>query len=600
LKIIGISCYYHDAAVAIIENGHLLFAAQEERYSRVKNDADFPLQALSDGLCYCGLSMKDIDAVVFYEKPFLKFERLIDTYLSHAPKGLVSFIKAMNVWTDKKLFIKSDIRKQLQTIDPGFDAKHIPLLFSEHHLSHAASTFYPSPFRDAAILTVDGVGEYTTTALAKGNGREIEILREIHFPHSIGLLYSAVTYFLGFKVNSDEYKVMGLAAYGQPEHPEVRRFLHIFEEQLITILQDGSYRLNMAYFTYPYTLRMVDDRQWEQLWGCPKRQPEDPINEVHCHLAYALQKITEKMVLQLCREVKRLTHSDYLCLSGGVALNSVINGIIADQQIFKKIFIQPAGNDAGGALGAALAAYYLHFGQERNCTEPDSMQNSLLGSDFSQEELDNVTRQHPAHDYFADTATLCDTVAAHIANGKVTGWVQGRMEFGPRALGNRSILGDPRNTEMQKHLNLSIKNRESFRPFAPAVLEEEAQEWFDISCTSPYMLQVHPVNKKHLKAVPEDYSGRTLSEKLYTIKSDIPAVTHVDFSARIQTVNKANHPLFHQLISAFKTQTGCPMLINTSFNIKDEPIVRTPEDAYRCFLKTKMDILVIGNYIFYK
>ncbi|MFN8284378.1 MAG: carbamoyltransferase N-terminal domain-containing protein [Chitinophagales bacterium] len=600
MKILGISCYYHDAAIAIIEDGRILFAAQEERYTRIKNDENFPSNAIKSGLSFCKFNLNDFDAIIFYEKPFLKFERLLETYLHFAPKGLISFIKAMNTWTSKKLFIKSEIKNALHSIDENFDNKKVKLLFSEHHLSHAASAFYPSSFKEAAILTIDGVGEYTTTSLAIGNKNNIQILKEIQFPHSIGLLYSAITYYLGFKVNSDEYKVMGLAAYGNKDADETKQFIATIEKELIEIKEDGSYQLNMKNFSFPYSLRMVHDRKWETLFGIQKRKSDDILTQSHCNLAYAFQKITEKVVLLLCKEIRKITSSENLCLAGGVALNSVINGIIIEQQIFKNVFIQPASGDAGGALGAAFIAYHQYFNQKRNIQFPDAMQQSLLGNNFGQCETDELTTQHKNYIVCKNDDELCEKTVQHIADGKVIGWFQDRMEFGPRALGNRSIIADARNTEMQKHLNLKIKNRESFRPFAPAVLEEDAQHYFDFIGSSPYMLQVHAIKKEHLKLLPENYAELSLNEKLYTVKSTIPAVTHVDLSARIQTVNKEQHPLFWKLINTFKQQTGCSLIINTSFNIKDEPIVCTPKDAYNCFIKTNMDILVIEKTIFYK
>lgn len=600
MKTLGISCYYHDAAIAIVEDGKILFAAQEERYSRIKNDENFPERAIKSGLDFCNLTLSDFDVIIFYEKPFLKFERLLETYLYFAPKGLISFIKAMNVWTSKKLFIKSDIKKELKKIDKNFDVKKTKLLFSEHHLSHAASAYYPSSFQDAAILTIDGVGEFTTTSLAFGNNNKINILKEIHFPHSIGLLYSAVTYFLGFKVNSDEYKVMGLAAYGDYRSAETKKYIQIIEKDLISINENGSYKLNMENFTFPYALRMIDDKKWENLFTLKKRNSDDELMQSHCNLAYAFQKATEKIVLLLCKEIKRTTQSENLCLAGGVALNSVINGVLVENKVFKNIFIQPAGGDAGGALGAALVANYTYLNQERKAEFPDAMQNSLLGNSFKQIEIDDLVAIHSNHFICSDDDELCIKTAQLIADGNVIGWFQGRMEFGPRALGNRSIIGDARNANMQKHLNLKVKNRESFRPFAPAVLEEDVNQYFDFKGNSPFMLQVHKVRKEHLKNLTENYQQLSINEKLYTVKSCIPAVTHVDMSARIQTVNKEQHPLFWKLINTFRNQTGCSLIINTSFNIKDEPIVCTPKDAYNCFVKTGMDVLVIGNTIFYK
>ncbi len=600
MKILGISAYYHDAAVCLIEDGKILYAAQEERFSRIKNDESFPTLAINNCLDYTDIKLSDIDAIVYYEKPFLKLERIIKTYLDVAPKGLFSFLQAMQVWTKEKLFIKQNIYDALKQIDSTFNKKNIALLFTEHHLSHAASAFYPSAFEEAAILTIDGVGEYATTSLAYGKGNKIDTLREIHFPHSIGLLYSAITYFLGFKVNSDEYKVMGLAAYGNANDIETKNFIEIIEEKLIQINEDGSYHLNIKNFAYTHRLRMVDDKKWKSLFNIEKKNHDDELKQTHCNLAYAFQKITEKAVLNLCIEIKKITNSENLCLAGGVALNSVINGIIKDANIFKNIFIQPASGDAGGALGSALAIYYLHFEKERKIVFPDAMQNSLLGNSFSDNEITTLKQQHTNFYTCSNEEELCIKTAQYIADGKVVGWFQGRMEFGPRALGNRSILADARHEKMQLHLNLKIKNRESFRPFAPAVLEEDVANYFEIKDTSPYMLQVHKVKINHLKKLPDNYNNLSLKEKLYTVKSSLPAVTHVDLSARIQTVNQQQHPLFWKLINAFKNLTGESLVINTSFNVKDEPIVCTPNDAYHCFKKTSMDLLVIGNTIFEK
>lgn len=600
MRIIGISAYFHDSGICLIEDGIIKYAAQEERFTRIKNDEQFPSESLKNCLESTQLTLDDIDAIVFYEKPFLKFERILETYLENAPKGLHSFVLAMNAWTGKKLFIKSEIRKALKKIYPEWKNKNTTLLFSEHHLSHAASTFYVSPFEKAAILTIDGVGEYATTSLALGNKNEIKIIKEIHFPHSLGLLYSSITYFLGFKVNSDEYKVMGLAAYGNPDSDDVKLFIKIIETSLIHIHEDGSYQLNMNYFSFPYALRMVEDKKWEKLFGIKKRNADDSLNQSHCNLAYAFQKITEKAVINLCREMKRITGSENICLAGGVALNGVINGILQKSNLFQRVFIQPASGDAGGALGAALAVYYLHYKNNRTIILPDAMQNSLLGYKSSEFELQEIIKKHPNHIITPNDDELCTKTAELINDGKVIGWYQGRMEFGPRALGNRSIIGDARNPDMQKHLNLKIKNRESFRPFAPAVLEEDAAQYFDFIGTSPYMLQVHPIKIERRKTIPDNYNNLSITEKLYTIKSDIPAVTHVDFSVRIQTVNKEQHPLFWKLINSFKKLTGYGIIINTSFNIKDEPIVCSAQDAYNCFIKTGMDILVIDHVIFYK
>lgn len=600
LKILGISAYYHDAAICLIEDGKILYAAQEERFSRKKNDDSFPVLAIKNCLESTNIRLTELDAVVYYEKPYLKLERILKTFIQDAPRGFVPFLKAMHVWTTDKLFIKQNIFSKLKEVDTYFDRKKTSLLFSEHHLSHAASAFFASSFSNAAILTIDGVGEYATTSMCIGNNNTIQKLKEIYFPHSIGLLYSAATYFLGFKVNCDEYKVMGLAAYGIAENPETQHYIKIIEAELIQINDDNSYQLKMKQFSFTQTLKMVDEKKWKKLFNITKRTAKDEITQSHCNLAYAFQKVTERVVLNLCNEIKKITNSEYLCLAGGVALNSVINGIIIDKKIFKQVFIQPAAGDAGGALGAALAGYHIHFGKERTPSFPDGMQNSLLGNTFSQDEINDIISKHSRYIICKNEEELCIKTANYIADGNVIGWLQGRMEFGPRALGNRSILADARNKDMQLHLNLKIKNRESFRPFAPAVLEEDASMYFDSFTNSPYMLQVHKVAASQLLPLPENYHSLTLKEKLYTIKSTIPAVTHVDLSARIQTVNVKEHPLFYQLIKMFKQQTGVGMVINTSFNVNDEPIVCTPTDAYNCFTKTEMDILVIGNIIFYK
>lgn len=600
MKILGISAYYHDAAVCYIEDGKIIYAAQEERFSRIKNDANFPALAIKDCLSFTNLKLNELDAVVYYEKPFLKLERILESYLNTAPFSLLSFIAAMHSWTKNKLFLKKNIYSGLKSIDSSFEKKKVKLLFTEHHLSHAASAFYPSSFEKAAILSIDGVGEYATTSLGYGFDNQLKISKEIHFPNSLGLLYSSITYYLGFRVNSDEYKVMGLAAYGDASAKETLQFISTIESELIQIQTDGSYQLYMNNFSFEKTLRMVNDACWEKLFCVKRRRAADELTQQHCNLAYAFQKVTEKVVLSLCKEIKSITNAEYLCLSGGVALNCVINGIIKKSGHFRDVFIQPASGDAGGALGAALAVHYLYYKQPRIRNEFDSMQNSLLGSSFTDEVIKAIANRHQKNIVCKDEEDVCKQTAALIAAGNVIGWFQGRMEYGPRALGNRSILADARNTDMQLHLNLKIKNRESFRPFAPAVLEEDASSIFEIRGSSPYMLEVYNVKKEFLTDIPDNYNTFSLKEKLYFTKSSIPAVTHVDFTARLQTVNKTQHPLFWKLINEFKILTGCSMLINTSFNIKDEPIVCTPQDAYNCFMKTGMDVLVLGKYIFFK
>ncbi len=599
--ILGISAFYHDAAAAIIQDGKVIAAAQEERFTRKKHDASFPSNAIKFCLKYAGVSIDELDAIAFYDKPFLKFERLLETYYAFAPMGLQSFVKAMPVWLKEKLFLKRTIYQELSEIEI-FDKKKVKLLFPEHHLSHAASAFYPSPFQNAAILTIDGVGEWSTASICKGEGNKITVLKELHFPHSVGLLYSAFTYYLGFRVNSGEYKLMGLAPYGNPHSEEVKRFERLIREELVDIKSDGSIWLNQDYFNYATGLRMVDDKKWEKLFGIPKRLPESPLEIQHCNLGLAIQKATEETVIKMAQEAKRLTNADYLCMAGGVALNCVANGKLLQQNIFKDIFIQPGAGDAGGALGAALAAYYLYFEKERKLSDqPDGMKGSYLGPEFSDLEIEMMARSFKAkYTFYNDFEKLCEKTASLISEGNAIGWMQGRMEFGPRALGNRSILGDPRNPEMQKKLNLKIKYRESFRPFAPSVLEEEVSQYFELEKPSPYMLLVQPVKKELWNDLPENYHSLPLMEKLYFQRSTLPAITHIDQSARIQTVSKNTNFRYWQLLSKFKELTGCGVLINTSFNVRDEPIVCTPEDAFRCFMNTEMDCLVIGNYLFLK
>ncbi|MCB0620687.1 MAG: carbamoyltransferase [Saprospiraceae bacterium] len=601
MNVLGISAFYHDSAAAILRDGELIAAAQEERFTRKKHDPSFPANAVRFCLDEAGLELEQLDAIAFYDKPMLKFERLLETYYHFVPQGWRSFITAIPVWINEKLFFKDLLRKELAKIG-SYDRNQVKLLFPEHHLSHAASAFYPSPFEEAAILTVDGVGEWATSTISMGRGREVTLLKELRFPHSVGLLYSAFTYYLGFRVNSGEYKLMGLAPYGNPNSEQVARFVKIIEDQLVDIRPDGSIRLDQKYFSYATGLRMVPDRKWERLFGFPRRPPEAPIEAIHCDLALAIQQVTEEIVLRMARETKRLTGADYLCLAGGVALNCVANGKLQREGIFKDLYIQPAAGDAGGALGAALAAKHLYFGQERAPRQKqDEMKGSYLGPKFFAPDIERLIRRYGAeYERFDDFSGLTERIATALNEGKVVGWFQGHMEFGPRALGNRSILGDPRNPEMQKRLNLKIKYRESFRPFAPAVLAEEADRYFELPGDSPYMLLVQPVKESSRRPLPEGYHELPLREKLYTLRSDIPAVTHIDFSARIQTVHRETNPEFHALLSAFKAKTGCGMLVNTSFNVRGEPIVCTPQDAFECFLRTEMDYLVMDHYVFDK
>ncbi|MGB0982838.1 MAG: carbamoyltransferase [Saprospiraceae bacterium] len=601
MTILGISAFYHDSAAAIIQDGEIIAAAQEERFTRKKQDASFPTNAILFCLERAGVSIDELDAIAFYDKPLLKFERLLETYYGFAPKGIRSFITSIPVWLREKMFLKDLIYKSLKAIEP-FDRKQTKLLFPEHHLSHAASAFYPSPFRDAAILTIDGVGEWATASICQGTGNEIKIIKELPFPHSLGLLYSSFTYYLGFKVNSGEYKLMGLAPYGNPNSEQVDFFIKKIKTHLIDIKADGSIFLNQKYFNYATGLRMAKDKAWQKIFGFERRQEGEELAQHHCNLGLAIQTITEEVVLKMAQEAKRLTGSKNLCLAGGVALNCVANGKLQAANIFENIFIQPAAGDAGGALGAAQAALYIYFEKERTVdANQDSMKGSYLGPDFSDKEIEQTFRKLKAkYHYFEDFEALTKGVSEAIINGGAVGWMQDRMEYGPRALGNRSILGDPRNAEMQKRLNLKIKYRESFRPFAPSVLSEDASDYFEMNSPSPYMLFVHPVSENQRKKLPENYHDLALKDKLYTERSSIPAVTHIDFSARIQTVHQNTNPKYWQLLNTFKIKTGCSLLINTSFNVRGEPIVCTPEDAYRCFMRTEMDYLVIGHYFLIK
>ncbi len=598
LRILGISAFYHDSAAALIVNGEITAAAHEERFTRKKHDDRFPTEAIRYVLAEAGLELKDLDAVVFYDKPFLKFERLLEMYHAVAPRGVVSFVAAMTSWVKGKLFIRHLIRKGLKELSGEGLPRTTPLLFPEHHLSHAASAFYPSPFEEAAILTVDGVGEWATTTICHGKGNGIRVEKEMHFPHSIGLLYSAFTYYCGFKINSGEYKLMGLAPYGEAG-PRTDMFEKKILESLVDLKEDGSLFLNMEYFSFLTELRTTNDTKWEELFGLPPRSPETDLSQEYMDLALAIQRVTEEVMVRLARTARDLTGSQNLVMAGGVALNCVANARIRDAKIFKHVWAQPAAGDAGGALGAALAAYYLWFGEERHPASPDSMQGAYLGPQYSDIETGRVARKYGAPSRMVESfAALCVEVATYIAEGNVVGWVQGRMEWGPRALGNRSILADPRNPEMQKKLNLKIKYREGFRPFAPSVLEEDTAEFFKTHETSPYMLFTAPVVVKRRKPLaPPD---ATLLERLYKVRSDIPSVTHLDYSARLQTVSRSTNERYWTLINAFKKKTGYGLLINTSFNVRGEPIVCTPEDAYRCFMNTEMDYLVIGNIIFNK
>jgi carbamoyltransferase len=592
--IVGISAYYHDSAAALVRDGRIVAVAQEERFSRKKHDARFPQHALRYCLQEAGLRMQDVDHLVFYDKPLVKFERLLETYLAFAPRGFPSFVTAMPVWLKEKLYLKHLLKKEFAAID-GMPVQRLPpLLFNEHHQSHAASAFYPSPFERAVVLCLDGVGEWATTSVWRGDGHALAPLWEIRFPHSLGLLYSAFTYFLGFKVNSGEYKVMGLAPYGEPRY--VDRIL----EHLIDLKDDGSFRLRMEYFDYATGLRMTNAR-FEALFGLPARTPESLLTQQHMDIARSLQEVTELVVLKLARAVHRDTGEDHLCLAGGVALNCVANGRVLREGPFKDIWIQPAAGDAGGALGAALSVWHQYLGQPRTPTAGrDTMNGGFLGPAHSNEEIETFLRASGAPYRRLDDGPLFEHVAQLLAEGHVVGWFQGRMEFGPRALGGRSIIGDPRNRDMQSVMNLKIKYRESFRPFAPSVLAERVGDYFEHAGPSPYMLIVAPVRAEHRIAMSEEQQRLFGIDKLKVVRSSLPSITHVDYSARLQTVHRETNPRYHALIEAFERRTGVPMLVNTSFNVRGEPIVGSPADAYRCFMRTEMDYLVLENCVLAK
>ena len=599
-KILGISAFYHDSAAALVVGDQVVAAAQEERFNRIKHSPVFPVQAIRYCLDEAGLTLQDLDAVVFYEKPLLKFERLLQTYYGFSPRGIRSFIRAIPHWINEKLFLKRLIYRGLGEVG-DFHRKEIKLLFSGHHLSHAASAFYVSPFEKAAILTLDGVGEWSTATLALGAGNRITMLKELRFPHSVGLLYSAFTDHLGFRVNSGEYKLMGLAPYGQASHPETARFTKLIRQELVSIKDDGSIWLNQNYFDYSTGLKMTRRRRWEALFGFPRRKPDEAIEQYHCNLAYAIQSVTEEIILKMAGEAKKSTQANDLCLAGGVALNGVANGKLHRDRLFDSVFIQPAAGDAGGALGAALAVKYLYYGDPREVLNTDAMQGALLGPQFPDSDAIKMADTYGAvYQRFEDFSLLAEAVADQIQQGHIIGWFQGRMEFGPRSLGNRSILADPRNPDLQRKINLEIKGRESFRPFAPSVMAEFAEDYFDLSIPSPYMLLVASVKDTLKLPLPSGFEMLTLDEKLSIPVSTLPAVTHVDFSARIQTVDRMVNPDYRALLEAFKKKTGCGVLLNTSFNVADESIVCSPEDAYRCFRNTAMDVLVIGNLLFLK
>jgi carbamoyltransferase len=588
VRILGISAFYHDSAAALVDDGRIMAAAQEERFSRRKHDARFPRHAVAYCLREGAITLDQLDHIVFYDKPFLKFERLLETYVAFAPRGLASFSMAVPLWVKEKLFQKLLLKRELEALGlgAGLEAK---LLFAEHHQSHAASAFFPSPFAEAAVLTMDGVGEWATTSMGIGRGNSLEILKEIHFPHSLGLLYSAFTYYTGFKVNSGEYKLMGLAPYGEP------KFAGRILDQLIDLKPDGSFRLNLAYFDYCTGLRMTNAR-FDELFGGPPRDPDERLTQRHMDIAASIQAVTDEAVLRLTRAIAAETGLPNLCLAGGVALNCVTNGRVLRDGRFTRLWIQPAAGDAGGALGAALCGYHLFKAQPRTHPNPlDAMEGSYLGPWFAQEDVERRLKQLGAiYSVLPDQELIGATVGA-LVDGRAVGWFQGRMEFGPRALGARSILGDPRSPTMQSTLNLKVKYRESFRPFAPSVLAEEAGKWFDLDAESPYMLIVADVAHRHRRAMSPTEQHLFGIEKLNVPRSAIPAVTHVDYSARIQTVHRETNPRYHELLTAFHQRTGCPILVNTSFNVRGEPIVGTPEDAFRCFMGTDIEALALGN-----
>jgi carbamoyltransferase len=588
VRILGVSAYYHDSAAALVVDGRIIAAAQEERFTRTKHDASFPANAIAFCLDHGGLEPADIDLVAFYDKPFLKFERLLETYLAFVPRGFKSFRQALPIWIKDKLFQKHLIAGELRKLSAEVDWAE-KLAFSEHHLSHAASAFYPSPFERAAVLTMDGVGEWTTTSLAIGAGRDLTVLKEIHFPHSLGLLYSAFTYYTGFKVNSGEYKLMGLAPYGEPI------FADVIRSELVDVKEDGTFRLNLDYFDYCTGLRMTNER-FDRLFGAPARQAEQQITQLHMDLAASIQKVTEEIVLRLASSIASESGERNLCLAGGVALNCVANGKLLRAGTFDRLWIQPAAGDAGGAVGAALAAHHILLRKPRVVPDGgDGMHGAYLGPEYPQAEVERRLASAGAHFSVLSDDALMQTCAQELAKEKALGWHQGRMEFGPRALGARSILGDARSPTMQKLLNLKVKYRESFRPFAPAVLSEYVVDWFDLDRESPYMLLVADVARQHRLAMTPEQESLFGIDKLNVARSSIPAVTHVDYSARVQTVHRESNPRFHELIRHFHALTGCPAIVNTSFNVRGEPIVCTPEEAFRCFMGTDIDCLAVGN-----
>jgi carbamoyltransferase len=591
MRVLGISAFYHDSAAAFVGDGHIVAAAQEERFTRKKHDSSFPKNAIVYCLEEAGARLDELDHVVFYDKPFLKFERLLETYIALAPRGFRSFSMAIPLWLKEKLFQKSLIKRELGQLGERFDIARV--LFCEHHLSHAASAFYPSPFEDAAVLTMDGVGEWATTSAAIGSGKNLEVFQEIHFPHSLGLLYSAFTYYTGFQVNSGEYKVMGLAPYGEPKYKK------LILDNLIDLKTDGSFRLDLSYFDFCTGLTMTNER-FSALFGEPVRDPGMLLTNFHMDVAASIQAVLEEAVLRLTRNLAKHARTRNLCLAGGVALNCVANGKVLRDGSFENLWIQPAAGDAGGAVGAALAAVHIFKEQPRKTNGDDGMLGSFLGPSFSQAEIERRLTTSDAHFTVLSEHEMIEATAQALAGGQAVGWFQGRMEFGPRALGARSILGDPRSPTMQRNLNLKVKYRESFRPFAPSVLRENVSDWFELASDSPYMLIVADVRKDRCRSMTAHEQALFGIDRLNIARSEIPAVTHVDYSARIQTVHANTNPLFHRLLTCFKEKTGCPVLVNTSFNVRGEPIVCTPEDAFRCFMGNELDLLVVGQCILHK
>lgn len=594
MYILGISAHYHDSAACLIKDGEILFAAQEERFSRIKHDSNFPKAAIKFCLKEANIKPDLIDSVVFYEKPILKFDRLIETYFSYAPLGFKSFRKSIPLWVTKKLFQKNSISKDLtEVLGNDVDWRN-RILFSEHHLSHAASAFFPSPFEKAAVLTFDAVGEWATTSLALGDRNSLKIIKEIKFPHSLGLLYSSFTYYLGFKVNSGEYKVMGLAPYGKPKYKK------LIEDNLINLAEDGSFKLDMSFFNYAVGLTMTN-KKFENLFGGPPRKPESDLTQKHMDIAASIQKVIEEIIVKIAKSIREETKEKNLCLAGGVALNCVANSVLEEQKIFENIWVQPAAGDAGGSIGAALSVWYLHHNNDRKIdSNNDGMKSAFLGPSYDEGQIEQVLKECKATFSKVSDDEVLKITSEELKKGKAIGWMQGRMEFGPRALGGRSILADPRSRFMQKQLNLKVKNRESFRPFAPSILEDDVSDWFENDKKSPYMLFISKIRKNKRIKTTEEEDKLTGLQKLNINRSEVPAITHVDFTARVQTVSKKDNPKYYALIEKFKEITGCPMIVNTSFNIRGEPIVCTPYDAFMCFMGTELDLLIIENFILYK